>query len=449
MTKGMCIVAVATAPGQGGIGVVRVSGPDVGVFMQALTGKTLLPRQATFARFRNINGDTLDEGIAIYFPAPSSFTGEAVLELQGHGGPAVMQSLLAACIEVGARLAEPGEFTRRAFLNGKLDLAQAESVADLISATSLAAARGALRSLSGEFSKRVHALTEGLINLRMLVEATLDFPEEDIDFLQAADAQGKHRALHADLRALLEGATQGKLLRDGLTVVLVGQPNVGKSSLLNALAGDEIAIVTAIAGTTRDTVRELIHIEGIPLHLIDTAGLRDTHDLVEQIGIARTWSAVEKADLILLLVDASHGIGEAEAEILARLPQTVARVTIHNKIDLQNESVRVEQTEAGSAIWLSAKTGDGIPELQAHILRQAGWQGNEGTFTARERHLTALHTAARHLQQADGLLDLAVLPIELFAEELRLAQTQLSTITGEFSSDDLLGEIFSRFCIGK
>ncbi len=435
------IAAIATAPGRGGVGVVRVSGADVAPLATAVLGRVPEARHATFARFIDGCGGVIDEGIALYFAAPHSFTGEHVLELQGHGGPAVLDLILQRCVELGARLAGPGEFTRRAYLNGKLDLAQAEAVADLIDAASGEAARSAMRSLSGAFSARVAELVEALTRLRMLVEATLDFPEEEIDFLQQADAFGRLDRIDASLAAVRAQAKQGALLREGLTVVLIGQPNVGKSSLLNQLAGFEAAIVAEIAGTTRDTVREAIQIRGVPLHIVDTAGLRDTDDPVEQLGIARTWAAVEKADVALLLVDAAHGLGEREAAILARLP-AVARLTIHNKIDVSAEAPRA----AGDEVWLSAKTGAGVELLRGKLLEAAGWQSaGEGAFMARARHLDALARGAAHLAAARR----AATQLELFAEELRLAQAALSDITGEFTADDLLGEIFSKFCIGK
>ncbi len=435
------IAAIATAPGRGGVGVVRVSGADVAPLATAILGRVPAPRRATFNRFLDAAGEVLDEGIALYFAAPHSFTGEHVLELQGHGGPVVLDLVLRRCIELGARLAEPGEFSRRAFLNGKLDLAQAEAVADLIDAASNEAARSAVRSLAGVFSARIAELVEGLTRLRMLVEATLDFPEEEIDFLKQADAFGRLDALDASLAAVRAQARQGALLREGLTVVLIGQPNVGKSSLLNQLAGFEAAIVTEIAGTTRDTVREAIQIQGVPLHVVDTAGLRETDDAVERLGIARTWAAVEKADVALLLVDAAHGLGGEETAILARLPQIV-RLTIHNKIDVTGEAPRV----AGDEIWLSARTGAGVELLRTKLLEAAGWRAaGEGAFMARTRHLDALGRAATHLSAARA----STAQLELFAEELRLAQAALSEITGEFTADDLLGEIFSSFCIGK
>lgn len=435
------IAAIATAPGRGGVGVVRVSGTEITPLASAIIGRMPKPRHATFARFLDGEGGVLDEGIALVFAAPHSFTGEHVLELQGHGGPVVLNLILQRCLALGARLAEPGEFTRRAYLNGKLDLAQAEAVADLIDAASGEAARSAMRSLSGAFSARIAELVEALTRLRMLVEATLDFPDEEIDFLRDADAFGRLDTIDASLRAVRAQAKQGVLLREGLTVVLIGQPNVGKSSLLNQLAGFEAAIVTEIAGTTRDTVRAAIQIEGVPLHIIDTAGLRETDDPVERLGIARTWGAVEKADVALLLVDAAHGLGGREAAILQRLPQ-VSRLTIHNKIDVTAESPRA----AGDEVWLSAKTGAGVELLRDKLLEAAGWQtAGEGVFMARARHVDALDRAARHLAAARE----SAAQLELFAEELRLAQAALSEITGEFTADDLLGEIFSKFCIGK
>jgi len=437
------IAAVATAPGRGGVGVIRVSGAETDVvpLAVALLGRLPDARRAIYTAFRDADGSALDQGIALHFAAPHSFTGETVLELQGHGGPAVLDLILRRCLALGARLAAPGEFSRRAFLNGKLDLAQAEAVADLIDAASAEAARSAVRSLSGVFSARVHELVEGLIRLRTLVEATLDFPDEEIDFLKQADAQGQLDTLDAALAEIRVQAKQGALLREGFTVVLVGQPNVGKSSLLNRLAGYEAAIVTDVAGTTRDTVREAIQIHGVPLHVVDTAGLRDTEDAVERIGIARTWAAVEKADVVLLLVDAAHGVGEREAAILARLPG-VRRLTVHNKIDASGEPPRVD----GDELWLSAKTGEGLDGLRDALLEAAGWQAaGEGVFTARARHLDALGRAAAHLDAARG----AMVRLELFAEELRLAQMALSEITGEFTADDLLGKIFGSFCIRK
>ncbi len=443
------IVAIATPPGRGGIGVVRVSGGSLSQLIEALLGKVPVPRKATYTTFQDDTGLAIDQGVALYFPSPHSYTGEDVLELQGHGGPAVMGRLLKRCLQLGCRIARPGEFTERAFLNDKLDLAQAESVADLIEAGSEEAARSAARTLTGEFSKRVHQLTDALTNLRMHVEACIDFPEEEIAPADRAaqSSQLQHlRALHA---ALSQEAKQGAVLRDGLTVVLIGRPNVGKSSLLNRLAGDELAIVTPIPGTTRDHVRATIHLEGVPVHLIDTAGLHDTDDAVERIGIDRTWSAIEKAGAALLISEAGEMAGREEAEILQRLPATLPTAWVYNKIDLYGPTgVSRETPRTGNhiSLFVSALTGEGMDSLRAWLLETAGWQpGSEGVFLARARHLAALATVETHLAAAASQSS----QYELFAEELRLAQLALSAITGEFSSDDLLGEIFSRFCIGK
>lgn len=443
------IAAIATAPGRGGIGVVRVSGKDLLPFAQALTGKTPKARYATLADFQAADGSPIDSGLLLYFPAPHSFTGEDVLELQGHGGPVVMQMLLSRCLDLGARLAEPGEFSRRAFLNGKMDLAQAEAVADLIDAATTAAARSAVRSLQGEFSKAILGLTDELINLRMLVEATLDFPEEEIDFLQAADAFGRLERLQARLVEIFDRAGQGKLLQAGLHVVLAGQPNVGKSSLLNRLAGDELAIVTPIAGTTRDALKSSIQIEGIPLHIIDTAGLRETEDEVEKIGIERTWREIERSDVVLLLVDARAGVTDVDRAIVDRLPANLKRITVRNKIDLAGATAERHEAADGVAISLSAKGGEGIALLQKELLAIAGWHQAEDVFIARERHLRALAVAREHVDAARVVVESAHPALELFAEELRLSQQALGEITGEFTADDLLGVIFSRFCIGK
>jgi tRNA modification GTPase len=440
------IAAIATAPGRGGIGVVRVSGGSLVPLARALLGKVPLARRAIKAAFLDSRGAAIDDGLALFFPAPHSYTGEEVLELHGHGGPVVMQMLLKRCLELGARLAGPGEFTRRAFLNDKLDLAQAESVADLIEAATDSAARCALRSLRGEFSAAIEELVRQLIELRMLVEATLDFPEEEIDPLDRADAKGRHASLLQAIETALAKSRQGSLLRTGLQVVLAGQPNVGKSSLLNRLAGEELAIVTAIPGTTRDSVRQAIQIDGVPLNIVDTAGLRDTQDEVERMGIARTWSEIGKADVVLLLVDARAGVTKQDLELVERIPQGVKRVLVHNKTDLAGTAARLEQTQAGASIHLSAKTGGGMDLLRAELLAVAGWQqGAEDLFMARERHLVALRRAAEHVAGAGEQFSRP----ELFAEDLRQAQEQLNSITGEFAADDLLGEIFSRFCIGK
>ena len=445
--KDSTIAAVATAPGRGGVGVVRVSGKNLLPMAQALCGKTPIPRVATYADFKDVNGEAIDNGLLLFFAAPASFTGEDVIELQGHGGPVVMEMLLNRCLELGARLAEPGEFTKRAFLNDKLDLAQAEGVADLIDASSRTAARLALRSLKGDFSRRIHGLVDDLVTLRMLVEATLDFPEEDIDFLEAADARGKLEGLRRSVDEVLANARQGAILREGMNVVLVGAPNVGKSSLLNALAGDEVAIVTDIAGTTRDAVRERILIDGVPVHIVDTAGLRETDDVVERIGIERSRKAVSEADVALVLVDPREGLNEKTRMILDTLPSDLKRIEIHSKSDLHTGVAVAFETGADTVIPLSAKTGAGLDVLRQTLLREVGWQGEgEGLFLARARHLNAL-------QAAKGELELAALcgngQIELLAEHLRLAQVACGEITGEFTADDLLGVIFSRFCIGK
>ncbi|MDR2788144.1 MAG: tRNA uridine-5-carboxymethylaminomethyl(34) synthesis GTPase MnmE [Candidatus Accumulibacter sp.] len=439
------IAAIATAPGRGGIGIVRVSGGRLAAFAAALTGKAPAPRRATLANFKAADGGGIDSGLVLHFPAPASFTGEDVLELHGHGGPVVMKLLLDRCLELGARLAEPGEFTRRAFLNGKLDLAQAEAVIDLIDASTAAAARGAMRSLQGEFSREIHALRDRLVELRALAEATLDFPDEEIDFLQTTDACDRLERLLAKLAEIIARARQGRLLQEGLHVVLAGRPNVGKSSLLNRLAGEELAIVTPVAGTTRDVVRGNAQIEGIPLRFIDTAGLRETHDEIERIGVARAWREIEKADVVVLLVDARQGIGVAEQAILARLPPSPARIIAHNKIDLAGMRPERRQEASGAAILLSAGNGDGIDLLRQELLRVAGWQPVDQVFVARERHLRALAETLGHLQAARE----RIAQLELFAEELRMAQRSLGAITGEFSPDDLLGEIFGRFCVGK
>jgi tRNA modification GTPase len=450
------IVAVATAPGRGAVGIVRASGRDLGPLIDAVCGRALQPRHATVLPFADADGSAIDRGIAIHFPAPHSYTGEEVLELQAHGGPVVLQLLLARCLEagrgIGLRLAEPGEFTERAYLNDKLDLAQAEAVADLIDASTEAAARSASRSLAGGFSDEIHALRDPLIRLRMLVEATLDFPEEEIDFLQKADARGQLERIAAQLDRVLDRARQGALLREGIKVVIAGQPNVGKSSLLNALAGAELAIVTPIPGTTRDKVSETIQIEGVPVHVIDTAGLRETADEVERIGIARTWGEIDSADALLFLHDLTR-LGEpehdaADAAIAARLPKALVQagrlVPVFNKRDVSSRPV------PEAALGVSAKTGEGLDALRRRLLALAGWHANpDGVYIARTRHLQALHRTRDHLALARAQADSAEPALDLLAEELRLAHNALGEITGEFSADDLLGEIFSRFCIGK
>ena len=425
------IAAIATPAGRGGIGVVRISGPEVPRVARAILGHLPAPRQATFAAFADV-----DEGVALYFPAPHSYTGEPVLELQGHGGPVVMQSLLAACLDAGARLAEPGEFTRRAFLEGKLDLAQAEAVADLIDATTREAARSALRSLAGEFSAAIAALVAQLTELRALVEAMLDFPEEEVDPLHAQDAAARLARVREALDAVLAKSRQGSLLRTGVHVVLAGRPNVGKSSLLNRLAGDERAIVTPVPGTTRDALREPVQIEGVPLVLVDTAGLRRDADAIERLGMEQTRRELESADVVLVVHEAGSEAGAPED-----LPQQALRIDVYNKIDLA-PGFRVP----GDAVGVSAKTGAGLDRLRQAILEAAGWSATgESVFLARERHLRALEGARGHLSGAATELR----RWELFAEELRLAQVALGAITGEVRADDLLGEIFARFCIGK
>ena len=448
------IAAIATAPGRGAVGIVRVSGRDLKALVQALCGRELKPREATYLPFLDARGQALDQGLALYFPAPHSYTGEDVLELQAHGGPVLLQLLLARCLEAGAprgvRVADPGEFTQRAFLNHKIDLAQAEAIADLIDASTEAAARSAGRSLSGAFSREIHTLRDALIHLRMLVEATLDFPEEDIDFLQQADARGQLQRLQLQLAEVLGRAHQGALLREGIKVVIAGQPNAGKSSLLNALAGAELAIVTPIAGTTRDVVQQTIQIEGVPLHVVDTAGLRDTAlaevDAVEKIGIERAWGQIAAADAVLFLHDLTRqdqpGYRAADAALAAQLPQGVPIIPVWNKCD--------QAGAPADGLAISAKTGAGIDRLRRELLEAVGWQAApEGLFIARERHLHALRRVDEHLMQCAALLASPAPALDLLAEELRLAQNALNEITGEFSSDDLLGVIFSRFCIGK
>jgi tRNA modification GTPase len=401
---------------------------------------------ATRATFRGAAGEPIDDGIALFFPAPGSYTGEDVLELQGHGGPVVLQLLLRRCLELGARLAEPGEFSRRAFLNDKLDLVQAEGVADLIDAATEAAARCALRSLRGELSERIRTLVRQLVELRALVEATLDFPEEEIDFLDREDARRRLARLREDLGRSLALGRQGSVLRSGLQVVLAGQPNVGKSSLLNRLAGEDLAIVTEIPGTTRDAVRQTIQMSGVPVNIIDTAGLRETDDPVEAIGIARAWEAIGQADAMLLVVDAREGVTAADRAIAGRLPAKLTPVTVFNKIDLSGDPPGAAEEQEGWRVRVSAKTGAGIDALRGTLLKLAGWQPEGGDiFMARERHLVALERAAAALERAGRRTSHA----ELFAEELRLAQRELDSITGEFTADDLLGEIFARFCVGK
>lgn len=477
------IIAIATAPGRGAVGIVRISGPQLKAWADKLCGKDLQARQAHYLPFNDAQGEPIDQGLAIFFPGPHSYTGEDVLELQAHGGPVVLQLLLARCMESatqlnaatglpflqGLRLAAPGEFTQRAFLNDKIDLAQAEAIADLIDASTGAAARSASRSLAGDFSKEIHILRDKLIHLRMLVEATLDFPEEEIDFLQKADAQGQLDRLQAQLAKVRERTQQGALLREGIKVVIAGQPNAGKSSLLNALAGAELAIVTPIAGTTRDVVQQTIQIEGVPVHVIDTAGLRDDDgiDEVEKIGIQRAWDQIAAADAVLFLHDLTrqHVPAYAQADLQiqnamsAQLPAGVTLIHVWNKCDLaQFTAQHSEATWATSSnaptvqhdIHLSAKTGQGIDVLRSQLLAAAGWQpATEGLYLARERHVQALQRVQSHLEVADAHLRAQAQSLDLLAEELRLSQSALNEITGEFSADDLLGVIFSSFCIGK
>ena len=476
------IVAIATPPGRGAVGIIRVSGKAIAPLVRTLCGRDLKPREATYLPFLDGNNEPIDHGLALYFPAPHSFTGEDVLELQAHGGPVVMQLLLARCLEAGAeidpsslntqqprlaglRVAQPGEFTQRAFLNDKMDLAQAEAVADLIDASTEAAARGATRSLSGEFSKEIHSLRDALIHLRMLVEATLDFPEEEIDFLQKADAAGQLTRLQATLARVMQRTGQGALLREGIKVVIAGQPNAGKSSLLNALAGAELAIVTPVAGTTRDKVQQTIQIDGVPLHIIDTAGLRHSEDEVEKIGIERAWAEIENADAVLFLHDLVRWNDAAESanyraadaaiatQLVSLLPKRVPVIQVWNKVDAvdpQQAMVAIQTDAAAVNITVSAKDGQGLETLRRTLLQVAGWQpAAEGVYLARERHVQALRQVSTHLNLADKQLKAKSQALDLLAEELRLAQNDLSAITGEFTSDDLLGVIFSKFCIGK
>lgn len=446
MSPSDTIAAIATASAAGGIGVVRISGPASAEIARNILGACPAPRYAAYRSFMEVDGSVIDRGIAIYYKAPHSYTGEDVLELQGHGGTALMQLLLARCITLGACQAEPGEFTRRAYLNGKLDLAQAEAVADVINAATAEAARSAVRSLAGEFSSHVNRLLSLLVSLRMYVEACLDFPEEEIDFISQGNIAQKLSALEHELASLFMQARQGNLLREGMHVVLVGQPNVGKSSLMNQLAGEDVAIVTAMPGTTRDTIKNMIQINGIPLHIVDTAGLRDTQDEIERQGIARTWRSLESADIAIIMLDATLGIGAPEKTLLKRFPAVLPKLWVHNKIDLASQAPAIKKIDGEMHVYLSAKSGAGLDLLRTQLLALIGWQTSaEGVFMARSRHIQALQAAQLNVSAA-GLL---LAQPELLAEELRLAQESLSSITGEFTPDDLLGEIFSRFCIGK
>ncbi len=460
------IAAIATAPGRGAVGIVRISGKNLGPWVARLLGRAVRPREATYLPFYDRDGLAIDHGLALFFPGPHSFTGEDVLELQAHGGPVVLQLLLARCLEAasdtdpttgrsylnGMRIAQPGEFSERAFLNDKIDLAQAEAIADLIDASTEAAARSATQSLSGAFSREIHVLRDALIHLRMLVEATLDFPEEEIDFLEKSDAKGQLERLQMALHSVMQKASQGALLREGITVVIAGQPNAGKSSLLNALAGAELAIVTPIAGTTRDKVQQTIQIEGVPIHVVDTAGLRHSDDDVEKIGIARAWEAIEGADAVLFLHDLTRldamdyiaGDAVITGAIGQKLSSNVPVIDVWNKADA------APGTSRDTGIVLSAKTGLGLDSLRRALLAAAGWQASTGgVFIARERHIHALRRVEAHMACAALHLAAQDQSLDLLAEELRLAQNALSEITGEFTSDDLLGVIFSKFCIGK
>ncbi|ENM5787651.1 tRNA uridine-5-carboxymethylaminomethyl(34) synthesis GTPase MnmE [Vibrio metoecus] len=448
------IVAQATAPGRGGVGIIRVSGPLAAHVAQTVTGRTLRPRYAEYLPFTDENGQQLDQGIALFFPNPHSFTGEDVLELQGHGGPVVMDMLIRRILQInGVRPARPGEFSERAFLNDKMDLTQAEAIADLIDASSEQAAKSALQSLQGEFSKRIHTLVESLIHLRIYVEAAIDFPEEEIDFLADGKVSADLQTIIDNLAAVRREANQGAIMREGMKVVIAGRPNAGKSSLLNALSGKESAIVTDIAGTTRDVLREHIHIDGMPLHIIDTAGLRDASDAVEKIGIERAWEEIRQADRVLFMVDGTTTEATDPQDIwpdfVDRLPENIGITVIRNKADQTGEPLGICHVNQPTLIRLSAKTGHGVDALRQHLKECMGFSGNqEGGFMARRRHLDALERAAEHLdigqQQLEGYM-----AGEILAEELRIAQQHLNEITGEFSSDDLLGRIFSSFCIGK
>ena len=445
------IAAIATPIGRGGIGVVRISGADLKPLSLAMLGRIPIQRHATLCAFQDDDGLTIDNGIALYFPGPHSYTGEDVLELQGHGGLEIMKLLLSRCLAVGARLARPGEFTLRAFLNNKIDLAQAESVSDIIDASSSAAARCAVRSLQGDFSAAILKLVDSVTGLRMIVEATLDFPEEETGLLHQSGLCAKLNEIKAQLECVLTSAKQGSLLREGGRVVLVGRPNVGKSSLMNRLAGDVISIVTEVPGTTRDTIRQEINLEGVSLQLIDTAGLRETHDPVEKIGIAHTLAAIENADLALLLMDVSSGAAPEDRAIVDSFPSGLPVIQVFNKIDILGDEPHINSSKGGPEIYLSAKTGAGVDLLRQGVLEAIGWRANpagEGLFMARRRHLLALLESHGHLEAAAEMVE-SETQLELLAEELRLSQRSLSSITGEFSSDALLGEIFSRFCIGK
>ena len=450
MTRNVPIIAIATAPGKAGLGVVRISGQNLKSITKALFQKELSQRQANLLTLCDEDGQTIDQLIAIYFAAPASFTGEDVLELQCHGGPQLLELVMKRCLELGKSdglvIANPGEFTLRAFLNNKIDLAQAEAIADLIDAQSGAAVRGAARSLQGTFSENINDLIEEITQLRILVESTLDFPEEEIEFLENAQARQRLAAVKKKLESLTNGAKQGKILRDGIQLVLAGAPNVGKSSLLNRLAGEEVAIVTPIAGTTRDRVKESITIEGVPMHIIDTAGLRETSDLVEAKGIERSWHAIQMADLVIFLTDPNSGEDGLKAKILNEIPPKCPVLEVLNKSDL----IALGSAKDPNAILISAKTGDGIDALKQKILELVGWSGSqEGAIVARRRHLDCLGRASEHIARSEQFAANGNNSLELFAEELVLAQNHLGQITGKLLPDDLLGKIFSQFCIGK
>ncbi len=450
------IIALATANGRASVGIIRLSGTGVLQISKALCFRELTPRHATLVQFNDATGELIDEGLAIAFPAPNSYTGEDVLELQCHGSAPALNLLLDHCLQLGKsmglRLARPGEFTERAFLNGKMDLAQAEAVADLIDASSTLAAKGAAKSLKGDFSKKIDVFLNALIEIRALTEATLDFPEEEIDFIEQHDVFNRLEKILGNIQEVKNAAQQGSIIRDGLTVVLVGQPNVGKSSLMNALAGEDIAIVTDVAGTTRDRLKETIQLDGVPLHIIDTAGLRETQDSVEQIGIERTWQAIEQADLVLHLMDLTQGsqISSEDQDLIKRIKlktsKNVPIKIVWNKLDQSSKQTADSENE----LFVSAKTGQGLEQLKSELLKVAGWQPeSEGGILARKRHVEALLNAEQHIKNALVLLKAQTSSIELAAEEMRLAQDELSTITGQFLPDDLLGKIFSTFCIGK
>lgn len=453
MTRKLPIIALATAPGKSGVGVIRLSGPDITAITHALFQKALIPRRASLLTLRDSSGLTIDQLLAIYFAAPASFTGEDVLELQCHGGPQLLELVMKRCLELGKKwglaIAQPGEFTLRAYLNNKIDLAQAEAIADLIDAQSEAAVRGAARSLQGEFSNDINSLIEEITQLRILVESTLDFPEEEIEFLESAQARERLSTVISKLRALRQSAKQGKILRDGIVMVLAGAPNVGKSSLLNRLAGEEVAIVTPVAGTTRDRVKESVSIDGVPMHIIDTAGLRNTSDEVEVKGIERSWDSIRSADLVIFLQDSTNVSDEVSAlreQVLKVAPTSIPVLEVFNKVDL----LRPTKNGDDGAIYISAKTGIGIDGLKQKILETVGWgNAQEGVVIARRRHLDCLDRAAEHLINSEKFAEDGNISLELFAEELRLAQDHLGQITGRLLPDDLLGKIFSQFCIGK